>query len=171
MNAVFYIAALVAIVSTFMVVRGYNAVHSLLYLVVSLLAVSLMFLAVGAWFIAALEVIVYASAIMVLFIFVIMMLNQGQPSEDQERQWLNGRLWFGPGFMALILLIESVYVLWGGAPGRVAGEVFDTRALSMALFGPYLLVVELSSMLLLAGLVGAYALARRDPAQKEKYRR
>ena len=171
MDAVFYIAAVVAIASTFMVVRGRNAVHSLLYLVVSLLAVSLMFLALGAWFLAALEVIVYAGAIMVLFIFVVMMLNLGKDTEDMERFWFNGRVWIGPGILALILLAETVYVLWHGAPGDTPGAVFDTRALSISLFGPYLLVVELASMLLLAGLVGAYALARRDPAWKEKYRR
>lgn len=77
MNVVFYVAAAVAVLSTVMVIVRLNAVHSLLYLVVSLVSVSLIFFVLGAPFIAALEVIIYAGAIMVLFVFVIMMLNLG----------------------------------------------------------------------------------------------
>ena len=71
----FYIAAAIAILSTIMVITRYNMIHALLYLVVSFLAVAIVFYVLGAPFIAALEVIVYAGAIVVLIIFVIMMLN------------------------------------------------------------------------------------------------
>ena len=77
MNVFFYIAAFVAIISTIMAISGRNAIHSLLYLILSLLAVSVVFYLLNAPFIAALEVIIYAGAIMVLFIFVTMMLNIG----------------------------------------------------------------------------------------------
>ena len=77
MNLVFYISALVAVIATTMVITRLNAVHALLYLIVSLLSVALIFFVLGAPFVAALEVIVYAGAIMVLFVFVIMMLNLG----------------------------------------------------------------------------------------------
>ena len=71
--------------STFMVMTGKNAVHALLYLIVSLLAVALVFLSLGAPFAAALEVIIYAGAIMVLFVFVIMMLNIGPELRSRNR--------------------------------------------------------------------------------------
>ena len=77
MEVAFYIAAIVAIVSTVLTITRLNAVHALLYLIVSLLAVAVVFYALGAPFVAALEVIIYAGAIMVLFVFVVMMLNLG----------------------------------------------------------------------------------------------
>ena len=73
-----------------------DAVHALLYLIVSLLAVALVFFTLGAPFVAALEVIVYAGAIMVLFVFVVMMLNLGPSAAEQERRWLAPRTWVGP---------------------------------------------------------------------------
>ena len=77
MDIIFYIAAVIAFIATVGVVTRKNAIHALLYLVVSLLAVSVIFFVLGAPFVAALEVIVYAGAIMVLFVFAIMMLNLG----------------------------------------------------------------------------------------------
>ena len=78
MTIVFYVAGAVAIVSTALMITRLNAVHALLYLIVSLLAVAVVFYTLGAPFIAALEVIIYAGAIMVLFVFVVMMLNLGE---------------------------------------------------------------------------------------------
>jgi NADH-quinone oxidoreductase subunit J len=164
MNAVFYIASAVAVVATLLVITRLNAVHALLYLIVSLLSVALIFFTLGAPFVAALEVIVYAGAIMVLFVFAIMMLNLGPQATDQERQWLQPGMWIGPAVLAAILLVEVIYVLArgaGAAPG--AGGAVDPQQVGMALYGPYALGVELASMLLLAGLVGAYHLGRRDP--------
>lgn len=76
MELTFYIAAAVAVLSTVMVITRYNMIHALLYLVVSFLAVAVVFFTLGAPFMAALEVIIYAGAIVVLIIFVIMMLNK-----------------------------------------------------------------------------------------------
>ncbi len=167
-TVVFYTASAVAIVSTLMVITRMQPVHSLLYLIVSLLAVSLMFFVLGAPFIAALEVIVYAGAIMVLFVFVIMMLNLGHEAADQERNWLDIGMWKGPVLLSLVLLVLMIYILHGGKPAPVSGRVVPPKEMSIALFGPYLLVVELASILLLAGLVGAYHLARRDTPGKEQ---
>ena len=88
METVFYLAAAVAIIGTLVALTRLNAVHALLYLIVSLLAVAVVFYVMGAPFIAALEVIVYAGAIMVLFIFVVMMLNLGERATEIERTWL-----------------------------------------------------------------------------------
>jgi NADH-quinone oxidoreductase subunit J len=87
-NILFYIASVIAIIATLKVVMGKNAVHALLYLIVSLLAVSVIFFILGAPFVAALEVIIYAGAIMVLFVFVIMMMNTGVGGAQKESELL-----------------------------------------------------------------------------------
>ena len=161
MEAVFYIAGALATASTVMAITRLDAVHALLYLIVSLLAVALMFFALGAPFVAALEVIIYAGAIMVLFVFVVMMLNLGPASIAQEHQWLHPRMWIGPTILAVMLIAELLYLL--AQPGdRPAGlAVVGPKDVGLALFGRYLIGVELAAMLLLAGLVGAYHLGRR----------
>jgi len=111
MNVIFYISSAIAVLATILVITRTNAVHALLYLVVSLLAVAMVFFTLGAPFAAALEVIIYAGAIVVLFIFVVMMLNQGPVSITQERAWLRPRMWIGPGILSLVLLGELVYVV------------------------------------------------------------
>jgi NADH-quinone oxidoreductase subunit J len=97
---------------------------------------------------------------MVLFVFVIMMLNLGPQSADQEKARLKPHVWIGPGLISLLLLIELVYALVRHQTGSTAGQVVEPRQVGMALFGPYLLAVELASMLLLAGLLGAYHLGQ-----------
>ncbi|MHB9129823.1 MAG: NADH-quinone oxidoreductase subunit J [Armatimonadota bacterium] len=170
MNAIFYISAAVAIITTVIVIIQTNAVHALLHLTVSLLAVAVIFFTLGAPFVAALEVIIYAGAIMVLFVFVIMMLNLGSHAVKQEQSWLKPNIWVGPGIFGLILLGEIIYILghYGGARIGI-GEV-DPRQVGYSLFTTYLLGVEIASLVLLAGLVGAYHLGRRlgIPAQIEE---
>ena len=155
----FYITSAVAIFATVMMITRLNAVHGLLYLILSLLAVGVIFFLLGAHFAAVLEVIIYAGAIMVLFVFVIMMLNQGQKTIEQERAWLQPGIWIGPSVLALILFVELlVIVVLGGNAGT--GHIVNSKQVGIALYGPYLLAVELASMLLLAGLVGAYHLGK-----------
>jgi NADH-quinone oxidoreductase subunit J len=160
MNIAFYLAAAVALVSTVMVITRTNAVHALLYMVLSLLSVAVIFYTLGAPFIAALEVITYAGAIMVLFVFVVMLLNLGPQTIAREKQWLKPGAWIVPGFLALILLVEFVY-LTSGTGAFLTGTEITPKQLSVALFGTYLLGVELASMLLLVGLIGAFHLGRR----------
>ena len=155
----FYLTAAVAIFATMTMTTRLNAVHGLLYLILSLLAVGVLFFLLGAHFAAVLEVIIYAGAIMVLFVFVIMMLNQGQKTLAQERAWLQPDLWIGPSLLALVLFGEMVVIIVFGG-GADTGSVVNAKQVGIALYGPYLLAVELASMLLLAGLVGAYHLAK-----------
>lgn len=162
MNALFYIAGAVAVAATFQVITRTNAVHALLYLIVSFLAVALVLFSLGAAFAAALEVIVYAGAIMVLFIFVIMMLNLGAESAKQERQWLAPGVWRGPAALCAVLLSELLYVLTTAATTATEASAIGVKAVGIALFGPYVIAVELASMLLLSGLVGAYHLGRQE---------
>ena len=164
MTVVFYIAAVVAVLATVTVIVETNAMHALLNLVVSLLAVAIIFYVLGAPFAAALEVIVYAGAIMVLFLFVVMMLNLGEYAAEQERRWLTPRIWIGPAVLSAVATGRTrLHALAGRR--RCTGERHrrqSSASRDALFFGPYLLAVELASMLLLAGLVGAYHLGRRE---------
>lgn len=164
MTVTFYIAAAVGLAATVMVITRTNAVHALLYLIVSLLSVAVIFYMLGAPFIAALEVIIYAGAIMVLFIFVMMMLNLGKRSADEERQWLSPGMYLGPGILALIL---TVTLTWGVAVGDDTAAVLSVvqpKQVGVSMFTTYLFAVELAAMLLLTALLGAYHIGRRrDP--------
>ena len=160
MMLLFYLAAAIAVISTAAVIVQTNIVHALIYLILSLLAVAVIFYVLGAPFAALLEAIVYAGAIMVLFLFVIMMLNLGQHTRDEERSWMTMQVWIAPSIMAAIMLAQLVNVL-----SQYDQELTPVRVgvleVSALLFGPYVLAVELASILLLAGLVSAYHLAKK----------
>ena len=166
MELAFYIAGAVAVIATLLMVTRVNVVHALLYLIVSLLAVAVVFYTLGAPFVAALEVIVYAGAIMVLFVFVVMMLNLGEHDVELEKHWLTPGIWTVPVLLASILIIEVFYFVRAGTAGLATGAV-EPKEVGIALFGPYLIGVELASMLLLAGLVGAYHLGFRKGEKPE----
>jgi NADH-quinone oxidoreductase subunit J len=155
MEITFYLSGAIAIAATLMVITVLHAVHALLYLIVSLLAVAIVFFVLGAPFAAALEIIIYAGAIMVLFVFVMMMLNLGKASAAGERGWLYPRIWMGPTVLAALLLAELAYIFAQGGDTRSGAAAVTAKEVGIALFGPYLLGVELASLLLLAGLVGA----------------
>jgi NADH-quinone oxidoreductase subunit J len=162
MELTFYIAAAVAILSTIMVITRYNIIHALLYLVVSFMAVAVVFFTLGAPFMAALEIIIYAGAIVVLIIFVIMMLNLTHEDVQQEKEWLKPSLWVGPAILSAVLLAELVYIVMAGTPSQTeAVAAVDAKAVGLALFGPYILGVQLCGILLTAGIVGAYHLGRQ----------
>lgn len=170
MNALFYISAVVAVFSTVMVITRLNAAHALLYLITSLLAVAVAFYTLGAPFVAALEVIIYAGAIMVLFVFAIMILNLGPQAVEDERALFSPGAWAGPALLAAVLLGEMIYVLVSPSSLGAGPESVSPKDVGGALFGPYVLAVELASMLLLAGLIGAYHLGRRprtEPSGEE----
>ncbi len=143
-----------------MAITRLNAVHALLYFIVSLLGLAVIFYTLGAHFAAALEVIVYAGAIVVMFLFVIMMLNLGRETAQQERGWLKPTMWIGPAALCAPLLVVLISVISRAEQG-MASNVLAAKEVGIDLFGPYVLAVELASMLLLAGLVGAYHLARK----------
>jgi NADH-quinone oxidoreductase subunit J len=172
-TVLFLISAAVAVFATVMVITRSKAVHALLYLVVSFLALALIFYILGAAFIAALEVIIYAGAIIVLFLFALLLINPGASDEARERSWLRPRVWVVPSVLAAVLLFELIYLLArGGVPGGTVatgatggtivtgGGEAEVKAVGVALFGPYLLGVELASILLLAGLVAAHRLTQ-----------
>lgn len=162
MELAFYLSAGIALLATLGVIVASNPVHALLYLVVSLLAVAMIFFALGAPFAGALEVIVYAGAIMVLFVFVVMMLNLGPSVTEQERAWMHPRLWIGPGLLSALLLAGLLKVILADSSDLVGLGTVAVKQVGIALFGPYLLAVELASLLLLGALVAAYHLGHID---------
>jgi NADH-quinone oxidoreductase subunit J len=160
LESLFYIAATIALAATVAALTRANATHALIYLIVSLLAVAVLFFLMGAPFAAALEIVIYAGAIMVLFVFVIMMLNLGEAGNLSEREGLSPRNWIIPALMSGLLLLELLLAL-RHTSALTAGVQVSPKAVGLGLFGPYVLAVEIASMLLMAALVGAYHLGRR----------
>jgi len=155
----FYIAGAVAVASTILAITRANASHALMYLILSFLAVALIFFLLGAPFAAMLEVIVYAGAIMVLFMFVIMMINLTEDNIRQEKQTLGLSVWLVPAVFGVILLLELTVAV-GGSDVVVTSQMVSPKEMALSMFGPYVLAVEIASMLLLAGLVGAFHIGR-----------
>jgi NADH-quinone oxidoreductase subunit J len=157
----FYINAVLAILSTTLAIIAKNAVHALLYFVVSLLALAISMYLLGAPFVAALEVIIYAGAIMVLFVFVVMLLNV-KPSSSQ-RYLAQGHIknWLGPCLLFFLLISELVLVFRDTEFLRRQVSVVSAKEVAYELFATYTLAVELTSFLLLAGLIGAYHVGKK----------
>lgn len=168
MDVFFYIAAGVAIISTIMAISGRNAIHSLLYLILSLLAISVIFYLLSAPFIAALEVIIYAGAIMVLFIFVTMMLNIGLEKEA-EKKWLRPRMWVVPSILAAILLGNLILAIKNVKITAPENPEILPKQVGISLFSTYLLGVEIAGILLMAGVIGAYHLGSQKKKVKHRF--
>ena len=165
----FYLASAIAVLATTVAITRNHAVHALLYLIISLLAVAVIFYVIGAPFLAALELIIYAGAIMVLFLFVVMMLNVGEHATEVETAWLKPSVWAWPSGLATILLVELIYVAAHTTQPPGPMHVVTPKEIGISLFGPYAIGVELASLLLMSGLVGAYHLGRRTFTQEEQY--
>jgi NADH-quinone oxidoreductase subunit J len=168
MNVFFYIAAVIAIVSSVMTITRNNAIHALLYLILSLLSISVIFYILGAPFIAALEVIIYAGAIMVLFIFVVMMLNIGQEAKV-EQKWQKPPMWILPSLMSIVMLLDFLLMLNKMKTEIGLGQIIGPKQVGISLFTTYLLAVELSAILLMAGIIGAYHLGRQKKKVVHRY--
>ncbi len=167
----FYVAAIISVSATLLTITRANATHALIYFIISLLSVAVIFYLLGAPFAAALEIVIYAGAIVVLFLFVVMMLNLGRTAATLEQRWLAPRMWLWPSVMAAILLLEMLWLLSAGNSGHTtSGVPVPPKAVGIKLFGPYLLAVELAGILLLAALVGAFHLGRHYMAMRREER-
>jgi NADH-quinone oxidoreductase subunit J len=161
---VFDAAAAVAILFAVVMVVHRQPVKSVLALVVSFFALAVGYVLLAAPFIAVIQVIVYAGAILVLFLFVLMLLNLPQESRAREDRPIQ-RLLSGVGLVVFAFLLLALLRSHGtripaaAAPNLAAGEV---APLARLLFSEYLLPFEALSVLLLAALVGAFLLARRE---------
>jgi NADH-quinone oxidoreductase subunit J len=111
---------------------------------------------------------IYAGAIMVLFVFVVMMLNLAEHAMEVEREWLKPKNWFWPTLLALILLGELVYCTVTSPTTASLANAVSPKQVGISLFGEYWIGVELASLLLMAGLVGAFHMGRHAIAGEER---
>lgn len=163
-SLIFFILSIVVVVASLMVILQRNPIYSALYLVFTFFSMAGIFLLLGAEFIAAIQVIVYAGAIMVLFLFVIMMLSLEREEETPSQHPWQRRFAVIFGLILLITLGGAVYsgVLKVG-PTKVAVQpaVENTKAVAALLFTDYLLPFEIASILLFVAIVGAVYLAKK----------
>lgn len=158
----FYVLALVLVVAAFRVITAKNPVTAVLHLILVFLNAAMLWMLLGAEFLALLLVIVYVGAVMVLFLFVVMMLDIRM---DNMRQGLRTYLPMGI-VVGLILVAEMTFVLgstwYGAGPAFVpAGDYNNARALGEAMYTEYIFAVEVGAVLLLVGMVSAIALTLR----------
>jgi len=161
----FYLVALVAVVSGFLVVRCQNPVNSGLALVNTFFCLAIFYVMLYAPFMAAIQLIVYAGAIMVLILFVIMLLNLGT---EARKRYTHGVVWSALSSL-LVMLLATRFVKLGRVTGA-EGEITDflikaeghTELIGKALYTEFLLPFEIASILLLVAIVGAVVLAKKD---------
>ena len=171
----FYLFAAIAVGASLLVIAQRNPVYSVLLLIASFGALSGLYVLLDAPFVAVIQIIVYAGAIMVLFLFVVMLLNAPHEDTDQdlhgtgpERRALaaGGARRFG-GLLAIALIVELIWALEKGAEsGRFAGgAVSNVGAIGRLLFTEYAFAFEVTSILIIVAMVGAVVLARREGAR------
>jgi NADH-quinone oxidoreductase subunit J len=164
----FWILAAVAVVASLLVVGQRNPMYSVLLLIVSFCALSGLYVLLGAPFVAAIQIIIYAGAIMVLFLFVVMLLNV--PTEDPPTGY-HARLFGGAGprrfgaVLALALVVELAWALREMAGTTIgAGAPSSVYDIGVRLFRDYGFAFEATSLLILVAMVGAIVLARKEPS-------
>jgi NADH-quinone oxidoreductase subunit J len=168
---VFLVLSLVAISSALGMAFSRNAIYSALFLVLNFVTVAVFYLLLGAPFIAMSQITVYAGAIMVLFLFVIMLLGAESIAPlSQSVPWQRPLAFT----LAVTLLVESVYLIFSRsqlgtvitAPGPAANSMDSLRNMAMTLFNQFLLPFEITSILLLVAMVGAIVLTNRERREK-----
>jgi NADH-quinone oxidoreductase subunit J len=157
----FLVVAVIGSISAVAVVTARNVVHAALYLVVTLSAVGMTFLLLGAEFVGWVQILIYVGAIVILFLFGLMLTKApiGRDTLDNQQRWLGSLVGLGI-FAGLVLLIQDAFPV----QDAVATETFHgtTGVVGDALFRSYVLPFEAVSFLLLAALIGAIVLARKD---------
>jgi len=164
----FYIIASIVTVSALLMVASRQLVHSIVYMVVSFIGVGGLFILLQAEFVAAVQILVYAGGIVVLFLFVVMLVNL---NEVNQIEYLH-RQWVPAGAMLLVLVAEIGYLLWGNAGALAAApeqaetvlravDQGNTETIGMTLYTDFLLPFEIASMLLLVAMIGAIYLAKK----------
>lgn len=159
---IFGITALVAIIGAVAMLLSSNAVHSALFLLLNICAISVLYLLLNAPFLFAVQLIIYAGAIIVLFLFVVMLLGAERAEEERD-----AIAWQRPValVMGLLLVAQVVYVLATGTPvtgGTGGGEFGAPVRIAEELFTTYLLPFEVTSVLILAALIGVVVLHMQE---------
>lgn len=159
---IFYFLSFLAVLSAFMVVYSKNPVHSVLYLIVTFFSIAGHYILLNAQFLAAVHVIVYAGAIMVLFLYVIMMLNLNNDTEAQKSNYLKLAATVAGGIFMIVMIgslkgVEKIENL--GSTNQNAGLI---KNLGQVLYNDYMLPFEMASILFLAAMVGAVMLGKNE---------
>jgi NADH-quinone oxidoreductase subunit J len=173
---IFYLFGIIAIVSAITFVTRQSPVAAALWLVNTMFCLAALYVMLDAQFIGAIQVLVYAGAIMVVFLFVIMLLNLGHPDEIADRRGLGWRLLAGAAGVALLAMlltlakprIPSGLGLPAGYGMRQIQDVGAVAPIAAPLFREYLLAFEITSVLLLAAIIGAVLLGRHRRAPVEE---
>src|SRR5580692_8814813 len=161
---IFWLLAIVSVGAAILMVSSPNPVRSALYLVVTFLTVAVFYVTLSAQFIAAVQIIVYAGAIMVLFLFVIMLLNLGAPDALKERGKLQPRIAVALGVIFMMLLVTAPIAAFTGyqAPESVVRNMGTVENIGKNLYSPalpWLFPFEITSILLLVAVIGAIIMA------------
>src|SRR5256885_340679 len=162
----FYVFGAIAVLASLLVIAQRNPMYSVLLLIASFGALSGLYVLLDAPFVAVIQIIVYAGAIMVLFLFVVMLLNAPKEEAEADRLHVAPAVKNAGGFLALLLIVELSWALTknGGESGAFAGgSVTSVAAIGRLLFREYAFPFEVTSILILVAMVGAVVLARRDP--------
>lgn len=169
LTILFYVIAGLIVFTTTLAITRRNPVHAVLYLVISFFGTAMLFYLLGAPYLAALQLIVYAGAIMVLFLFVVMMMDVASSKRRlfPLRQWgAAAMIAFCAGIAGFLLLIRSP-----GAGKVLTAAQADPAEFSLHLFGSEWLSIEIASLLLLVALIGALVIAQKKAGQNAGLRR
>lgn len=164
-DSYFYINSAVMLIASALAMTQKNAVHALLYFIISVLCLGVTFYLLHAPLAAALEVMVYAGAIMVLFVFVVMLLNIYRPPKHQPKQGFLKNYGF-PAVLACLLLLELCGIMTTHENAFGSDKIISVKDVAISLFIDYSVFIELGSLILLAGLIGAYHLGKKMGAQQ-----
>jgi NADH-quinone oxidoreductase subunit J len=163
----FYVLSALILGFAVLVVSTRNTVHAVLFLVMNFLAVAALYVLLTAQFLAVIQVLVYAGGIVVLYLFVVMLVNLKRPPEDHSAPQRHG--WIASGLTALVLVELAAIIGYGAmAPAGPANAqnsdlaMFNVEKIGMLLYTDYLIPFEVASMLLLVAMVGAIILAKRE---------
>ena len=158
----FYFLSFLAIMFGLMVVLSKNPIHSVLYLVLTFFAIAGHYVLLNAQFLAAVHIIVYAGAIMVLFLFVIMMLNLNRETEPHKPEWVKIAAVIAGGILMITLVasLKGADALRLAQPNRT--DIGLVKNLGKVLFNDFLVPFEISSVLFLAAMVGSVMLGKKN---------
>jgi NADH-quinone oxidoreductase subunit J len=159
----FWFLSVLGVFSALMMVTSRNPVHSVLWLIVTFFAISGHYILLNAQFLAIVNIIVYAGAIMVLFLFVIMLMNLNKTSEPQKNRWLKlaGGVAGGCLLLVLVAALKDSEVTKETALANT-GEMGLIKNLGKQLFSTYVVPFEISSILFLSAMVGAVVIGKKD---------
>ncbi|QJC31793.1 NADH-quinone oxidoreductase subunit J [Enterobacteriaceae endosymbiont of Donacia tomentosa] len=156
METIFYILGAISVISTILIIISINPIYTLLYFLITLITISSIFFILGNYFAGALEIIIYAGAIVILFMFVLMLLNYKNIELEEKKNFLKQPfVLISSIFFTLIFLINIIYMLKKACSNNkyIINDFVTIQNIGINLFTKYRIIVELMSILLLSGII------------------